>query len=144
MCLILDANLAAETFPKSGNKCLQPYLQKSLIDRKAIMVVGGRLKSELCKLYEIKRILRALDQAGAVRFVSDTDVDAAELKYQNDSRLASDDPHVLALASITNTKLLCSKDKNLHIDFKNSELITQPTAIYCSDAHKNLIRKYCK
>jgi len=55
----------------------------------------------------------------------------------------SDDPHVIALAQISGARILCSRDKNLHKDFTNSELVNDPRGrIYQNSSHAQLFRRH--
>ncbi|MYH42126.1 MAG: hypothetical protein F4017_01170 [Acidimicrobiaceae bacterium] len=49
----------------------------------------------------------------------------------------SDDHHVIALAQISGARLLFSNDKDLHKDFKNRQLIDQPTGTVYSTLARN-------
>jgi len=49
-----------------------------------------------------------------------------EDKIQAEDRLKSDDAHVVALAIVSGARLLYSKDVDLHEDFKNSKIISDP------------------
>lgn len=62
------------------------------------------------------------DRAGRLIRAKDTLVDAEERRYAA-LALKSDDPHVLALASISLTRLVYTQDANLMKDLKNRDLV---------------------
>ena len=54
----------------------------------------------------------------------------------------SDDAHVIALAQVSNARLLYTRDRNLQQDFKNKGLLDNPRGkIYSAPSHKHLLRK---
>ena len=63
--------------------------------------------------------LNELYRAGRARLVPNTEVEkkVKTLKKSN-HQLQSNDIHILGLAKASNTKVLCTKDKKLHQDFK--------------------------
>lgn len=118
MCIIVDANVASELVTPSEDGA--PVLH-ALVSKKLVMVCGGRLKTELGRT-SFRRLYRQLVLAGSVREYMDPEL-ANELGKLPTAEMRSDDPHILCLASISGARLLFSRDRNLHADFKNKKLL---------------------
>ena len=59
---------------------------------------------------------------------------------KNSNLLKSNDPHVLALARYTDTRLLYTADSQLIEDFKNSKVINKPRGkVYSNLTNANLL-----
>lgn len=136
MCAIVDANVAHEVFsadrPEAGVKFFEWI--NSGIGR---LVAGGKLLEELNRTSAREWARQALN-AGLIRNVRGTDVNARteELRYEGACR--SNDPHVLALAQLSGARLLYSNDRSLQQDFKNRSLIDNPPGkIYSTDERRN-------
>lgn len=143
MSLIIDANCAGDALSGRPSADFVPIVD-ALLKGVAKLVVGGKLKQEYQRHGPTWRYLRILDQAGRARFVDDSAVDAEEERLVGAFQLRSDDPHVLALARVSGARLLCSRDQNLHADFDNPEIISDPRGyIYQAAAHRKLIKKCC-
>ena len=145
MCLIIDANCALETLCASPSKNFAP-VQEALLKRNAKMVIGGKkLRDAYERLPPVWRSIRMLDRAGRVRMVKDVDVDTLEAILDVSGALASNDPHIIALAKIAGVRLLCSRDQNLHRDFVSATLINKPRGkVYQNASHAALIRDCCR
>lgn len=143
MTLIVDANCAGDAFCSPAKPDFVP-LVKALLEGRARLVVGGKLKREYQKNGVAWRMLKILDQAGRTKIESDAAVDNEEKNVKANYDLQSDDPHILALARVSGARLLCSRDQNLHHDFRNGDIISAPRGnIYQVAAHAKLIRKCC-
>ena len=141
MCVIVDANFAAELFGGSGTERAQPIL-RWVSDPKhdGCLVYGGQLAAELKRVASAVRFLNQLNRAGRARFLPDRDVDPEERKVR-ELGLKSDDPHVLGLARASGARTLCTEDRALQRDFKNPALITKPRgSIYSKPEHTRLLR----
>ena len=62
--------------------------------------------------------LRQAVQAGRARILDDNEVNAATSAVLADGVCQSDDPHVIALARISGTRLIYTNDNDLEGDFK--------------------------
>ena len=82
------------------------------------MVVGGKLRDELSGNQNFVRWLGQAVQAGRARILDDNEVNAVTRSLLADSVCRSDDPHVIALARISGTRLLYTNDIPLEKDFK--------------------------
>lgn len=144
MSLIIDANCANAAFSEPAHTDYAPLI-KALAEGRAKLVVGGKLRKEYSRLGPVRRMFRALNQAGRALSIADEQVDAEEAKVVADFELESDDPHILALARVSRSRLLCSRDQALHTDFTNPTIINRPRgSIYQDASHEPLIRKRCK
>lgn len=142
MCLIVDANLLSLVFCEKPQDDFRPLIDwLALPNKDGMLVVGGRLATELDKVFIAKRFVRSLLQAGRARQIPDTATNEEE-KIIADS-CKSDDPHVIALARISGARVLCSHDKTLHEDFTNPKLISDPKGcIYQNAEHAHLLSRY--
>ena len=142
MCLILDVNIIHKVFPSPGAD--HGPVREALNNLKATMVYGGELKREYLKLRWFRPFLRRLDQTGAAKVFSDSEVDARTAAICSAGGFESDDPHILALAIVTKARLLCSEDDNLTTDFTNPQFIRDPRGnVYRRAEHARLLRKHC-
>ena len=126
MCAILDANVVAEVFGAD-----QPPAGKGFFDwintGPGRLVVGGRLRGELQQGSKGFREWAAqATQYGRIRIKSDDDVNARTVELQAEAALRSDDPHIIALAQVSGSRLLYSNDRALQQDFRNRSLIDNP------------------
>lgn len=142
MCLIIDANCALETLTPNPSPEFQPVID-AIMSNKAVMVRGGeKLLAEYKKLSSVWRFIVLLDRAGKSIVVSDSEVDRVQEALVALGQLASDDPHIIALAQVSGARLLCSKDQNLHADFGNKEFLNKPRgSVYQNQSHTKLLRK---
>ena len=142
MCLILDVNCLHKVFPVADKDFLP--IKDAITSGNAKLVYGGKkLLGEYSKAAIAWRMIVALDRAGRTRKVNDSEVDAKENELTAAGQLQSDDPHVIALAIVSNARLLCSRDTNLHADFTNPDVLQPRGSVYQNASHKHLIRKHC-
>lgn len=156
MCVIIDADVVSEIFrvlpltkedkrPEAGKKFFDWI--DSNPDR--LVIGGSKLKKEL-NIESLQIWLQEVDRRGRrnQRKYDDREIDqrARELRTQNACK--SNDEHIIALAQISNARLLYSKDENLHADFKTEKLLSRPRGkVYSTlknpefdSAKKNLLR----
>jgi rRNA-processing protein FCF1 len=144
MCLIVDTNLINIVLKKHPN-VIFGCITKALFDTKSrvTMVYGGK-----CYLNELEKcnclkIAKSLTQAGKAKKIKDTEVDEEEQRVAS-MQIQSDDPHILALARLSGIRLLCTEDKELMIDFKNTNIIPAPNgSIYSRRGHGHLLKQEC-
>ncbi len=142
MCLIVDANVAVQVFASIGTTDFSP-VQEALLNGEAVGVYGGKLKDEYFAIKKIRKIILELDRKGSLRKVSDASVSAATRKVDNEGRCCSDDSHIIALARVSEVRLLCSHDHALHADFTNPRILRPPGSVYQNPSHRQLIRRHC-
>lgn len=141
MLLIVDANCALSTLSAAPHADYQPVLDALLTGRRKLAIGGSKQKIEYQRLAAVWRFVRSLDQAGRARLIPDSKVDEEELLVKQRLDMASDDPHILALARISGARLLCSHDQALHADFCNGQIISNPRGkVYQNASHARLLR----
>lgn len=152
MCVIVDANVVKGLLKKVDTA--GGFLYSQIESRKLKLVVGGqKLRREYWKAGFGKGLVEAIN-AGLVRQQEDKEVDdrAAILARQHragTTQIRSDDYHILALAQISKARLLYSSDRDLHADFKNKDLIDNPSGKvystkveeYLANKHRELLRE---
>lgn len=141
MCIVIDTNMASLIFGKPKDADSIPVINWLTDPQKnGCLVFGGKLSKELDRVNNAKRFLKALNAKGRAIMVPKETVDAEEQVVLNKGYCRSDDPHVIALARLSGARTLCSKDNNLHCDFKNLHLISKPKGkIYQDASHSHLL-----
>ncbi len=146
MCLIIDVNVAHRALLTPNDPDFHP-VHASLFSNRAIigkLVYGGELSREYSRNGSIRRTVALLDRAGRAIKINDGDVDEETALLQRNGSCVSDDPHIIALAAISGTRLLCSHDRDLHADFTNKALLDRPRGkVYQYARHEKLIRHFC-
>jgi predicted nucleic acid-binding protein len=137
VCIIIDANCANEF--KVPTSDAVPIIEW-ITERGGMVATGGKQKGELIAC-AIRTLYRQWVLAGRVY-----EYDDAEIAAANDDVVAiglrSNDSHIIALARVSNCRLLFSRDQDLHVDFKNLILLPTPRGrIYQNHNHKKLLRR---
>ena len=126
MCAIVDSNVVGEVFgpkPPPAGKGFFDWLNTG----GGRLVVGGKLNKELfTSSSSFRQWAKSATLAGRVRVVNDSNVENRTLQLEKESEYRSNDPHVLALAQVSGSRLLYSNDKDLQMDFKDKTLINNP------------------
>lgn len=117
MCAIVDNSARDEVFG-GAISAAGTYFLDWLTIGKGRLVVGGKLRDELSGNHRFVIWLRQAVQAGRATILDDTKVDAATEDVLAENSCRSDDPHVIALARISGTRLLFTNDIPLEGDFK--------------------------
>ena len=86
---------------------------------------------------EYKKSLVNYRRAGQAKLVPKNKVEEKMKEIKKSYNIKSNDLHILGLAEAENIKVICSKDKKLHDDFKT---ITKGK-VYQTKKHKNLLVK---
>lgn len=124
MGAILDTNVASEVFgsnrPEAGKKFFD-WINKGA----GKLVVGGKLLEELNSTPAREWIRQGILSV-RVREEDKAKVKAYTRKLQSKGGFKSDDPHILALAQVSGSRLLYSNDSDLQKDFGNKELVDRP------------------
>ncbi len=146
MCIIVDVNVASKVLltpddPDFRDVYISLFKNKK---PKASLVYGGKLLDEYSRNLAVRRMLAILDRAGRTRKIDDDAVEKEiEIVIQIGSCI-SNDKHIIALARVGNTRLLCSHDKALHADFTNKALLDKPRGkVYQNRGHKKLLERFC-
>lgn len=139
MCAILDANRWHEMFSRERSPAAAGFRQW-LEKKQGFLVVGGKLRREVAKSRGGKRRVQELQNRGQLVPVRDAEVDAEAQRLEQDRRVRSDDPHILALARVSGARLLYTNDKDLQKDFRDSRLL-RDGRIYTSVKNKKFDRR---
>ena len=139
MCAIVDANVLGEVFgdnPTEAGKYFYDWLNKP---RGGILVTGGtKFKAEVNNNTDFARDLRERINAGRARQVPDEDVDAETVMLDAMNVCKSDDEHILALARVSDTRVLFTNDRDLQEDFKSPRIISNPRGqVYAPSMNKD-------
>lgn len=103
------------------------------------MVTGGKLLRELSKSSEGFRSWAVQARlAGRMSVESEPEVDTRTEEFTAEGECKSNDPHVLALAQVSDVRLLYSNDADLQDDFRNKRLIDNPRGkVYSTRVNKS-------
>lgn len=145
MCLIVDANVAAQVLLGPADADLQP-VREALFGKKphAVMVHGGHLTEEYLRIGELRRRLIEMDRSGRARVLPPVEVARETARLVESGVCLSNDQHVLAVAVVGLVRLLCSRDSALGRDFKNSAIINKPRGkVYKTARNKALLLRHC-
>ena len=134
MCMILDINMWPDFFNKKKN--MQP-VHKWLEKQNGKLVYSDHKLFQKELTQNQKTILEKYYQSGKARFISETQVEQTIAILQKNNQFQSNDIHILGLAKADQVKVLCTKDKNLHADFKN----ILGGSIYQNAKHQHLLTK---
>lgn len=140
MCIIMDGNRLNVFLKQPQNKDMVP-LHKWLAETGRIVYSTGDKFSRELKKFARKRLVE-LDRMGKAKSIPD-EVVSKEAEQLRSSKLdiKSDDHHVLALARLSNVRLLVAGDHKLHTDFKNTNIVPSPKGhIYQGKQHQNLLK----
>ncbi|HUG91979.1 MAG TPA: hypothetical protein VML55_14160 [Planctomycetaceae bacterium] len=119
-------------------------ITRALLKRYAVAVYGGRLADEYSELRRFRRLLLEWDRQGILRREADDAVVAMTRTVIEEDCCESDDEHIIALARVSKSRLLCSHDKELHADFTNPKILRPRGDVYQNPNHRHLIRKHCR
>lgn len=111
MCIVIDTNVIPAVFkPSNGDHQDYKPILDWIIDGKGKVIIGGtKYKNEI---FGFLSFLAELKRKDKVVTITDEIVNKKEdelIKLINDEKC--DDPHIIALLSVSGCKLLCSKDK---------------------------------
>jgi hypothetical protein len=134
MCIVVDANAASHLCNATDDG--KPVLAWLL--KHGRLAIGGLLTDELIRA-GLRETLVALDRAGRIRRFEGPDLVEAERVFREHRLVRSDDPHVLALVSISRCSVVFSGDQRLHSDLKNKRVLEVRPSIYQSGSHKHLL-----
>ena len=138
MCAIVDTNVANEVFgpgPRPAGEKFLDWINKG----SGRLVVGGELLEEFETRSPGFREWAAIAVNSAkMRIENKGRVDARTEQLCEDQRLKSDDPHVIALAQLSGARLLYTNDGDLQNDFRNKNLVNNPSGkVYSTEAENN-------
>lgn len=140
MYLIVDVNISHKVFLTERTTEFKPVFTwlKNGFGR---IVYGGKNKKELNRNKDVAREIVLLDSAGQAFFLGNDDLleEISECIKTSD-HYESNDAHILALARVSGSRLLCSHDKELQKDFKKKPLLGDSRGrTYQNKSHKRLL-----
>lgn len=145
MCLIIDTCTISEVFNANAglHQEFKPVLTW-LVSGNGKMIYGGTTyRAELRKLTRYLSIIAQLKKAGKIIEAPDDAVDDEEKRiFAVVNKKDFDDPHVLAIVSVTGCRVVCTKDGRAIPYLKNTELygrgVKRPR-IYCGSKNTSLL-----
>jgi len=142
MCVIIDANVWHHIYAAPAPSRYAEVV-KWIRDRRGYLVIGGsRYGGQLPG--EAKALVKEWSRSGLARVVLQATVDDEEQAVRNLGLCRSDDEHIIALARVSGSRILCSDDQDLHADFGNSRLISSPRGkVHPGDRH-DFVMKRCR
>ena len=123
MCAIVDANVGHEVFGDAQSEAGRYLLDWLNRASGGTLVIGGKLREELCANGNFLRWLRTAVRLGRALNFDDQEVDAEAESLRAEGICGSDDEHVLALARLSGARLLFTNDRALQDDFRNRGII---------------------
>lgn len=124
MYAILDPKAAHEVFGSNRPEAGREFF--NLVDSgDECLVVDRQLLEQLYESQAREWTRQALN-AGLIRRVCESKVNARIEHLQNQDSCRSDDPHVIALAQLSGARLLYSNDGLLRQDFSDKKLLNEP------------------
>lgn len=126
-CAILDADCIGEVFGREESEAGVEF-RRWLFDGKLRLVSGGRAQEELRRSSEFKQWAAARPPNLTVlaqRLIEPTKAELDERK-RTFGDIRSNDTHVLALALVSGSRLLYSRDGALRDDFEDPSIILGP------------------
>ena len=123
MCAILDASVCSMVFGGEDRPDAGKGFFEWVNSGKGRLVIGGKLRRELFQNSTFKNWAAIAVQFGRLKDSDDALVNQCEDTITN---LDSNDSHIIALALVSQARLLCTDDRALMKDFKNKGLISKP------------------
>lgn len=146
MCLIVDNDVAHKVFIRENDPDFGD-LHRALFGiskQNVIIMYGGKLGREYAMSGRVRLAIIQLDRAGKAKKFSDRAVDHETNVVRQQNVCVSDDEHIIALARVSSTRLLCSHDNELHRDFTNPVILNNPRGkVYQCKGHKKLLKSHC-
>ena len=145
MCLILDTNAFHCFFdPKNqDHNEFKPAMEWVYYGKGKLVYGGSKYKEELKKAAKYIKHFASLKRAGKIVLLSDKLVDEAEKKIKElEQSKDFDDPHLLAIVSTSNCKIVCTSEKRAIPFIKNAKLYVngaKKAKIYGSSKNKSLL-----
>lgn len=146
MCIVIDTNALSRVFKKGNSDHIyfKPVHDWIITGNGKIVIGGSKYKNEtLEKISWFLPFLNLLNQCGKVVMIADAEVDKKEKTIIEKSLHRDfDDPHIIALLSVSKCKLVCTTDKRAFPFIQNKSLYSkghQIPAIYQTPRNMNLL-----
>ena len=139
MCIIIDSNRINDFFNHPSREDIKPIHEWIKRVGRIVYSTGDKFSTELQR--KARKKLEEYSRSGKANLVpADLVVAEKEKLCASGLRFSSDDQHVLALARITNVRLLYSSDEGLHEDFKDPLIINKPRGkVYTGAKQRHLL-----
>ena len=144
MCVILDSNKIGDFLNhKPSMVPIHNWLKTQ--NGKLVYSNHPQIETEIKKHAKMPVFLRERKKTGQAKLIPSRLVaqEIAEIKQnakKQGYKLKSNDIHIVALAKASDSKLLCSEDRNLHKDLKQI-IGSSKCSIYQNENHKNLLKE---
>lgn len=115
MCLILDANCYSDYVKNEED--MSPVRQWVKSGGKLVYSNHLKFKRELDSAHKMRILMSGYLESNRAKLIERGKVEI-QMRKINDGDLISNDKHIIALALVSKTRLLVSKDQKLHKDFK--------------------------
>ena len=135
MCANIDADSSGEVAAGSASDAAKAFNEWILAGECCLVIGGSLLRSELglaasdperAKPTTVSEWLVAVQLAGNLKNEDDQLVDRRANVIRQSGLCRSNDFHIIALAQLAGARMLYSRDRELHQDFRNSKLLDQP------------------
>ena len=139
MCAIVDINVVHQCLGKGRTEAGKFFFDWLL--NGGILVVGGsKFESEIRNDSRFLRFVNERRQSGKVKQgIKSDEVDAEHERLINRNICNSDDQHILALARVSDTRILFTNDVALQNDFRDGNIINSPRGqIYTTLVHTDV------
>jgi len=138
MCLIVDANVASDFFCAKAPHYKEVF--EAVLEGRCCVYYGGKLRREYAQMRTVLLRILSLDKAGRAKVLPDNEIDQLTANLTRANVCKSNDAHVIALAMVANSRLLCTNDQFLQDDFTNKDLLAKPRGkVYKNSSHYRLI-----
>lgn len=122
MCAIIDACVSHELIGPRTTE-VGRYFRRWLNRRRGKLIVGGKLLKELGKNSNVKQWISSALASGIAKRIPDDPVGNLTNQLEARGICISNDPHVIALAIISGSRLLYTTETDLMKDFKNRNIL---------------------
>lgn len=147
MAVIVDPPLFVALFKESDERHNEfTELLKWVVDGPAKFIIGGtKYKKELSSVGSVLPLIMELSRARKIFYADDVAVDNEEKRVKiiepaNDF----DDPHLVALVSVSKAKIICIVDPRAHKFLRRSDLYANSSMrpkLFTRAKNKNLLKK---
>ncbi|MDE0036815.1 MAG: hypothetical protein OXU77_04525 [Gammaproteobacteria bacterium] len=118
MCVIIDADVVSSSIRQNATEAGRKFLEY-VSQGKLLLVLGGHLSVELAKCgAEFRKWLALVKYHKNVLTIGDDRVDEAKGSLVKSGVFESDDPHIVALAQLSEADLIYTNDRKLQNDCK--------------------------
>ncbi len=139
MCIIVDTNRMGRFLQEPYREEVAPihkWLNKS---GRLVYSIDGSFADEVNE--NAKKKLEAYSRKGCASLIPAEHFEDLKTQLRNNSKVKSNDHHILALAQHTGARILYTGDHNLMKDFNHHKLINDPRGkIYSNQRQAHLLK----